>query len=152
MLVWVRPGIFLSENSNMANQTEFRPVRELATGVTEALPQINVSFSNAAETAGNSISTTIQVREWNENLAGVRALRVWYATTAGGAPSDTGNTVTVGTGTTVAAVLANACYDLLTDTTGKIVIANVVAGAATRYLNVALPGGEIASVLVTYAA
>ena len=128
-------------------------VQFLAAGEIPGTPQVNVTFSHAAEDGNSLIATTIQVRDGNVALAGYRTLHVWYGATANGIPSATSNTTTVTTGTIVSTLTANADYIVQTDSTGKAVVANIVSGAATRYLMVELLNTEVvASSVITWAA
>ena len=138
----------------MAHASEILTLREIPDTSSEQLPKLNVTFSHGTETGGNSITTTIQVYDKQDALARHTLLRVWYAATANGVPDATGNTVTAaGTGAIIETVTANAQYIVETNSSGVVTMANVVAGAATRYLNVALPDGEvIASSVITWAA
>jgi hypothetical protein len=83
-------------------------------------------------------------------VAAPTLVRVWYSTTAGGAPSATDNTVAVATGTIIQAVTANAHLLVLTDANGVAVLRVTLSGAADRYANVEI-GGRIVSVLLEIA-
>lgn len=98
----------------------------------------------ATAEAANVRTVSIQVtdrlgRDW-ENRAWL--LKVYLTTTESGAPSDTGNTVAWGTGTVVSTDLANAIYEVVTDSDGLATFSLTIVGAATRYVMVEVGSGE----------
>jgi len=122
----------------------------LQSGVQDSIPDLNVTFG--AETA-DEIVVTAQARDAvDNNLAQRMAVRVWVATSEYGAPSATGNTVAIDTGTILQTITANAFYDLISDATGKVEVGITVAGAATRYVMAELDGRIYSSGEITWAA
>lgn len=77
-------------------------------------------------------------------------VRVWFGTTANGAPSATNNTVAVTTGTIIQAVLANAHLLVATDAAGAIALNVTINTDGTRYLMAEI-GGKVVSQLLTIA-
>lgn len=78
-------------------------------------------------------------------VTGKHLVRVWYGTTAGGAPSGTDNTVAVeADAVAIQAVTANAHYLVLTDADGEAELRVTVAGAGDRYIHAEV-GGRVAS-------
>ena len=81
-------------------------------------------------------------------IAEAALVRVWFATTANGAPSATNNTVAVTTGTIIQAVTANAHLLVATDANGAIALNVTINTAGTRYLMAEI-GGKVVSQLLT---
>ncbi len=137
----------------MAYPTELRPVRELAYGATDQVPNINVVLSVGAENTGtNTIIITGQVYTFDDALARLTGLKVWLSATAGGVPSAV-TAGTVSTGVVIHELTANGAWDLVTNSSGAFGVTAIIAGAATRYLCVQLPDGEIvSSAVITWAA
>lgn len=120
------------------DQTTIRRVREW---FDVARGQVRVE---AGAEAANARAITIQVtdrlgRDW-DNRAWL--LKVYLTTTDGGAPSATGNTVAWTTGTVVSTDLANAIYEVITDSDGLAAFSLTIVGAATRYVMVEVGSGE----------
>ena len=91
----------------------------------------------AAE-AANARRFTIQARNRREEtVLGSYPVLVWVAAAEWGAPSDTGNTVALVTGSTLMTITPHAMYVFLSDSAGLIVMDLTIAGAATRYVNAA---------------
>lgn len=98
----------------------------------------------ATAEAANVRTVSIQVtdrlgRDW-DNRAWL--LKVYLTTTDGGAPSAAGNTVAWTTGTVVSTDLANAIYEVITDTNGLAAFSLTIVGVATRYVMVEVGSGE----------
>lgn len=104
-----------------------------------------LTLTAGAEGGDSGISVTIQGGAWRQ------IFRVWLAETDLAAPSATGNTTTVTTGTIQRTATANADYDIISDASGTAVVKNIVAGAATRFL-MAEVAGRTYSLELTYAA
>lgn len=77
---------------------------------------------------------------------------VWIATADYGAPSATGNTVAIDTGTILETITANAHYRVISDATGKVDVGITISGAATRYILAQVDGRIYSSGQVDWAA
>jgi hypothetical protein len=103
------------------------------------IPDHGVQTTAAAE-AANVRAVTLQVVDLKrEPVKAVVPVIVWLSTTDGGPPSGA-QTVAVATGTTLATYLANQCYLIMSDASGKIVLNVTVTGSATRYVMAAVCG------------
>jgi hypothetical protein len=102
---------------------------------------------------GNIITVGIQLKDRRgRDVVGRWPIDLWITTAADGAPSATGNTVAVVTGTLLATYTAHAAYRLLTDATGLAGITIEIAGAATRYVYATIGGESFPSAALTWAA
>ena len=92
--------------------------------------------------ATNIIIATIQATDRRGNpRAGTFLVRLWTATTSGGAPGGGGGqTMGVTTGTLIETVTANEQLVARTDATGKLVLSIIIVGAASRWLSAVLMG------------
>jgi len=116
----------------------------------DLLPNLNIT-AGAEDTDVREI--TIQARDAaNNNLAERVLVRVWIATSDYGAPSATGNTVSVGTGTTYETETANAAYKIISNADGAVVFDVQISGAATRYIMAEIDGRIYSSGAVEWAA
>ncbi len=125
---------------------------ELDAATQDLLPNLLITFG--AE-AADVIAITIQARDAaNNNLAANVLVNLWIATAAMGAPSATGNTYALTTGTSVFAFTGqtNAHYSVLSASSGAVVFNLTVAGAATRYVMAELDGRIYSSGVITWAA
>lgn len=115
-------------------------------------PLAEPAFTASAEVS-NVITLQIQLRDRHRrNVVGRWPVDLWITTAADGAPSATGNTVSVITGTTMQVYTANAAYRILTDDTGLAAITITIAGAATRFVYATIGGEAFASPELTWAA
>lgn len=115
-------------------------------------PIAEPSFVVSAEVS-NVITIGIQLRDRHKRpVVGRWPIDLWVTTAEDGAPSATGNTVAVTTGTTMQVYTANAAYRILTDETGLAAITVTIAGAATRYIYATIGGEAFASPELTWAA
>ena len=136
----------------MAGKEEFRPLRELADGATEKLPQLNVTITLGTE-ATNDIDITIQLYDWEDEVTERYLLEYWFADTVGGAVSACSGSGSPSVGTEMEEVTNHGHYRTLTDATGEIVHMFQQTGDATKYLHVRLPGsGQIVTQAVVWAA
>jgi hypothetical protein len=94
---------------------------------------------------------TIVVTDGEGNAITAPALvDVWFAATDMAAPSATGNTVAIGSGTLVQTVAANGHIRILTTAAGAAEVRVTLSGAADRYVMVAC-GGVVKSALLEIA-
>lgn len=113
-----------------------RSVFQLAGGLT---------ITAGAESADKR-TVTIQGGPWRQ------AVRVWISESDYGAPSATGNTVTIAAGTTLRTITANADYEVISDAAGKVDVDITISGAASRYVMAEVDGRIYSSGEVTWAA
>lgn len=109
---------------------------------------------SAGSEALNIRRLTLQVIDRAKRDApGQWVLLVWLSPTSGGAPSATGNTVSVVAGTgTLQTITANAAYRLITDANGRAQIDVEISGAATRYVETVVEGKVRESAAITWGA
>lgn len=100
----------------------------------------------AGEESADQRTITVQGGPWRQKV------RLWISTTAYGAPSAAGNTVSVATGTTLETVVANADYEVVCDADGKVEVDITISGAASRYVMAEVDGRVYASDEITWAA
>lgn len=102
----------------------------------------DATVTSVSLTATNT--ATLQLNDCGGNAhQGVRTVKVWLSTTAGGttAPGTTGLTTTVTTGGIIDTITANLSFLCVTDPTGKLVVqAADAAGGETRFVNFAVDG------------
>jgi len=134
----------------MTQNHELRPVREIADGSTEKTPRLNATFSIGDE-ATNAIIVTVQIYEYEDTLAETKLVRAWLSDTAAGAVSAV-TTGAVSTGTELEEITANGEWAVITNSSGVLAITGTIAGAATRYLNVAIGSDIFSSSVITWAA
>ena len=114
---------------------------KLADAVADLVPQVAFNIGAEGSPGADDRVITLQLRDAQSNTLAARALlRIWIATADFGAPSATGNTVTVTAGTTYSAEIANAAYQLITDASGAAAIKINITGSATRYILAELDG------------
>lgn len=90
--------------------------------------------------AGDVITVRIQIKNRRKyDIAGVHSVLLWIGTASGGAPAGT-QTVAFTSGTVLSSLTANRAWEMLTDSTGKIVLEITVTGAGTRYVNAQVRG------------
>ncbi len=108
------------------------------TDMQDLMPNLNIT---AAAEAADKRTITVQTRDAADNNLAERVLvRVWVGTSDYAAPSATGNTVAVETGTTYETETANAAYKIISDADGKVEIGITISGAATRYVMAEIDG------------
>lgn len=104
---------------------------------------------SVGDEAANVRRFTIQVRNRARNpVAGVHLVRIWISASEHGAPGGT-QTLSLVTGTLFQTIASNQAVEILTDSTGKLVLDVTVTGAATRHIEAVVIGepdgsGEIA--------
>lgn len=100
----------------------------------------DAAVTSVSLTATNT--ATLQLRDCGGNAhLGIRTVKVWLSTTAGGttAPGTTGLTTTVTTGGIIDTITANLSFLCVTDATGKLVVqAADATGGETRFVNFAV--------------
>lgn len=122
----------------------------LDAAVQDRMPDL--ALSGGAE-AGDVIRVTVQARDAAGNALAERVLvRLWLAGSALGAPSATGNSVSVVTGTTYAVEVANAAYKIISDAAGVVAVDIAVSGAATRHVMAEIDGRIYTSGAIAWAA
>ncbi len=101
---------------------------------------------SAGAEAADVRTITISGGSWRSRV------RVWIATSDFGAPSATGNTVALTTGTQLRELTANADYEFISDGSGQVVFDLTITGAATRYILAEVDGRIISSGQLDWAA
>ncbi len=101
---------------------------------------------SAGAEAADVRAITISGGSWRSRV------RVWIAASDFGAPSATGNTVALTTGTQLRALTANADYEFISDGSGQVVFDLTITGAATRYILAEVDGRIISSGQLDWAA
>ena len=108
---------------------------------------VKITAEAEAEYAANERRVTIQGGPWRQKV------RVWISDADYGAPDDTGNTVTVETGTAMGNNdVANEDYEIISDASGTVKIDITIAGAASRYVMAEIDGVIYSSGELTWAA
>jgi hypothetical protein len=121
----------------------------LDAAVQDRMPDLALS---AGAEAGDTIRVTVQARDAAGNALAERVLvRLWIAAGAFGAPSATGNTVSVATGTAYEAELADAAYKIISDSAGAAAVDITVSGAATRHVMAEIDGRIYTSGAIVWA-
>ena len=138
----------LRGRSLLAVQTGLTPAA--ASGLTERA--VGASVSAGAE-SGDTRRVTVQLTDAaGADLAGRAAMRVWISHSDFGAPSSTGHTVALITGTSLTTILSNADYRLLTDAAGVIELDITATGAGSRYVMAEMGGRVVSSGELTWSA
>lgn len=106
----------------------------------------NAAFSIGAEDGSNNITVSIQLsNEHGEALDSVQAVTVYLFANAAGTAFNTNNyTISAGSDGAVAEVVADKILACTCEADGDLDIVLQIAGAATCYLGVLLPGGKLA--------
>lgn len=101
-----------------------------------------LAIAAGAENGSNVRAFTVQVVDRLKNQwPGRWRFWIFLAATQGGAPSATGNTFSLTTGTELQEVIADAVYHLLTDSAGQAAFTlELPAGAGTRYVYADIDG------------
>jgi hypothetical protein len=133
-----------------ADALHVHAVGGLEDALQDLLPDLSIT---AGAEAADKRTITVQARDAAANNLAERVLvRVWIAASDYGAPSATGNTVAVETGTTYETETANAAYKIISDAAGKAEIGVTISGAATRYVMAEIDGRIYSSGEITWAA
>jgi hypothetical protein len=136
----------LADITDYRGRSMFRPLSAMtAAAQNQAVSAtLATTFTTGSETAGQRV-VSLQVKDALGNNASQRVkVRLWLATGDYGAPDATGNTVAVTGGAVLQQVIANADYELITDSSGACAVGVTIAGAASRYV-LAEIGGRIYS-------
>ena len=107
-------------------------------GETDSIPALLAALSD----------TAADVRE----RAAAALVRIWISDADYGAPSATGNTVSIDTGTQYAEEVANAAYRVISNGAGLIDLGVTISGAANRYVMAEIEGLVVSSGQITWAA
>jgi hypothetical protein len=128
---------------------EMRPIREIgAHSNTENTTQFNCSLSVGAEGV-----CTIQVREWENNVARKIPITFWVSATALGVPGlGSASEVAVSNCTLLKELTTDSFQMIVTGATGLATVTITSAATETLYLNVILPDGSISYIDVAFAA
>jgi hypothetical protein len=100
----------------------------------------------AGDESADKRTITVQGGPWRQKV------RLWIATSDYGAPSASGNTVSIAAGTILQTIVANADYEVISDATGKVDVDITISGAASRYILAEVDERIYSSGEVTWAA
>jgi hypothetical protein len=140
-------GVYsLADITDYRGRSMFHPLSAMTAAALNQVVSATLTptFTAGSEAAGQRV-ISLQVKDALGNNASRQVkVRLWLATNDYGVPDATGNTVAVTDGTVLQQVVANADYELITDSNGACAVGVTVAGAANRYV-LAEIGGQIYS-------
>ena len=116
----------------------------------DVIPGLTISVGD--EIADKRIFSIQLVDAAANNLSARALVRVWISDSDYGAPSATGNTVTIDTGTEYAEELANGAYQVISNASGLVEVGVEISGAASRYVMAEIDGLVVSSGEITWAA
>jgi hypothetical protein len=144
----------LADITDYRGRSMFRPLSAMtATALNQVVSAtLAPTFAAGSQTTGQRV-ISLQVKNALGNNASRQVkVRIWLATSDYGVPDATGNTVAVTGGTVLRQIVANADYELITDSSGACAVGVTVTGAANRYVLAEIGGQIYSSGQITWSA
>jgi hypothetical protein len=144
----------LADNTDYRGRSMFQPLSAMTAAARNQVVSSTLAptFTVGGENADQRV-VSLQIKDaLGNNPSQHPKVRVWLATGDYGAPDATGNTLTVTAGTVLRQVVANADYELITDSSGACAVGITVAGAAGRYVLAEVGGRVYSSGQITWSA